>query len=155
MFVIVSVCVDELPVLTFPKVKLFELRLRVSVAATPVPVSATVAGEPGAVLVMVKLPLTVLAAVGENCTLNVLDCDAFKVSGRVNPVVLNALPVTLTWDTVKAAVPVLLSWMVCESVDPTETVPKPTLDGVILNAACTPVPVTGITALLPAESSSM
>ena len=105
----VSVCVDEVPVFTFPKLKLFGLRLRVSVAATPVPVSATVAGEPGALLVMVMLPLALPADVGENCALNVLAFPGFNVSGRVNPLVLNAVPVTLTWETVNAAVPVLLS----------------------------------------------
>jgi hypothetical protein len=149
VFVIVSVCVDEVPVLTFPKLKLFELRLRVSVAATPVPVSATVAGDPGALLVMVRLPLALAADVGENCALNVLACPGFKVSGRVNPVVLNTLPATLTCETVNAAVPVLLSWMVWESVVPTTTLPKLKLAGVMLNAACTPVPVTGMTALAP------
>jgi hypothetical protein len=71
------------------------------------------------------------------------------VSGRVNPVVLNALPVTLTCETVNAAVPVLLSRMVWESVVPIATLPKLKLAGVMLNAACTPVPVTGMTALAP------
>jgi len=149
VFVIVSVCVDEVPVFTFPKLKLFELRLRVSVAATPVPVRATVAGDPGALLVMVRLPLVPPVDVGENCALNVLACAGVNVSGRVNPLVLNALPVTLTWETVNAAVPVLLSWMVWETVVPTVTLPKLKLDGVMLNAACTPVPVTGMTALAP------
>jgi len=59
---------------------------------------------------------------------------------RLNPLVLNALPVTLTCETVNAAVPVLLSWMVWESVVPTVTLTKLKLDGVMLNAACTPVP---------------
>ena len=145
----VSVCVDEVPVFTFPKLKLLELKLRVSVAATPVPVSAKVAGEPGALLVMVRLPLALPVDVGENCALNVLACPGVNVSGRVNPLVLNALPVTLTCETVNAAVPVLLSWMVWESVVPTATLPKLKLDGVMLNPACTPVPVTGMTALAP------
>ena len=140
---------DEVPVFTFSKLKLFELRLRVSVAATPVPVSATVAGEPGALLVMVRLPPVPPVDVGENCALNVLACAGFNVSGRLNPLVLNALPVTLTCETVNAAVPVLLSWMVWESVVPTVTLTKLKLDGVMLNAACTPVPVTGMTALAP------
>ena len=109
VFVMVSVSVDELPVFTFPKLKLLELRPRVSVAATPVPVNATVAGEPGALLVMVRLPLALPVDAGENWALNVLACPEFNVSGRVNPLVLKALPVTLTWDTVNAAVPVLLS----------------------------------------------
>ena len=39
--------------------------------------------------------------------------------------------------------------MVWESVVPTVTLPKLKLDGVMPNAACTPVPVTGITALAP------
>ena len=105
----VSVCVAELPVFTFPKPKLFELRLRVSVVATPVPVSATIAGEPGALLVMVRLPLAPAADVGENFALKVLAFPGLNVSGRVNPLVLNALPVTLTCETVNAVVPVLLS----------------------------------------------
>jgi len=66
VFVIVSVCVDEVPVFTFPKLKLFALKLRVSVAATPAPVKATVAGDPGALLVMVRLPLVLPVDVGEN-----------------------------------------------------------------------------------------
>lgn len=149
MFVIVSVCVDEVPVFTFPKLKLLELRLRVSVAATPVPVSATVSGEAGALLVMVRLPLALPVDVGANCTLKLFDCPAFSDSGRVNPLVLNPLPVTLTCETVNVAVPVLLSWMVWETVVPTGTLPKGKLEGVMLNAACTPVPVTGMTAFAP------
>src|SRR5208283_1471591 len=78
-----------------------------------------------------------------------------NVSGRVNPLVLNSLPVTLTWETVSAVVPVLLSWMVWESVVPTVTFPKLKLAGVMLNAACTPVPVTGITALAPWVSETV
>ena len=149
VFVRVSVCVDEVPVFTFPKLRLFELRLRVSVAATPVPVSATVAGEPGALLVIVRLPLALPVDAGANCTLKVVDCPALTDSGRVNPLVLKPLPVTLTCETVNVAVPVLLSWMVWEFVVPTTTLPKLKLDGVMVNAACTPVPVTGITALAP------
>jgi hypothetical protein len=149
VFVSVSVCVDEVPVFTLPKLTLFELKLRVSVAATPVPVSATVAGDPGALLVMVRLPLALPVDVGENCALKVLASPAFNVSGSVNPLVLNALPVTLTWETDNAAVPVLLRWKVWEAVVPTATLPKLELDGVMLNAACTPLPVTGMTALAP------
>jgi hypothetical protein len=149
VFVSVSVCVAELPVFTLPKLRLLELKLRVSVAATPAPVSATEAGEPGALLVMVRLPLALPADVGANCTLNVFDCPAFTDNGKVNPLVLNSLPVTLTWETVNAPVPVSLSWMVWESLDPTVTLPKPTLDGVIVSAGCTPAPVTGMTALAP------
>ena len=39
--------------------------------------------------------------------------------------------------------------MVWESVVPTVTLPKVKLDGVMVKVACTPVPVTGITALAP------
>jgi len=120
-----------------------------------VPLSGIVAGEPGALLVMVKLPLAPPVAVGENCTLNVFDCVGFNVSGRVNPLVLNPLPVALTWEIVNAAVPVLLSWTVWESVVPTATLPKLKLGGVMLNAACTPVPVTGMTALAPCVSKTV
>jgi hypothetical protein len=48
--------------------------------------------------VIVKLPLALPVNVGQNCALKVLACHGFNVSGSVNALVLNALPVTLTWN---------------------------------------------------------
>ena len=41
--------------------------------------------------------------------------------------------------------------MVCELATPTVTFPKFAVDGVMLNAACTPVPLTETTVLPPCE----
>ena len=48
---------EEVPVFTFPKARLEVLNESVSVAATPVPFNATVAGEFGALLLMLMLPV--------------------------------------------------------------------------------------------------
>lgn len=50
---------------------------------------------------------------------------------------------------VNAAVPVLLNWIVCEAALPTETLPNAAFVGVMLRAACTPLPLIGITAFAP------
>ena len=73
VLVIVSNNVDEVPVFTFPKPKLVELKDRTRVCATPVPLSAIVAGEFGALLTTLTLPVTAPAEAGANCTVKVLD----------------------------------------------------------------------------------
>ena len=71
VLVIVSFFVDEDPVFTFPKAKLAELKERVCVAATPVPLNATVAGDVAALLTMLTVPARFPAVGGANTTLNV------------------------------------------------------------------------------------
>lgn len=73
VFVIVSGSIDEVPVFTFPNPKLVVLKESTTVCATPVPLSGIVAGEFGALLTIVTLPLAVPADVGANCTLKLLD----------------------------------------------------------------------------------
>lgn len=75
----------ELPALTFPKLKLVGLALSVIVDATPVPLKAIVAGEPGALLVMVTVPFKLPAVVGANTALKVVLAPAAKVVGVVRP----------------------------------------------------------------------
>src|SRR3989442_9162839 len=60
---------------------------------TPVPLRAIVLGELGALLTRETLPDTLPVAVGANCTLNVLDCPAARVSGKVSPLMLKPAPV--------------------------------------------------------------
>jgi hypothetical protein len=71
VFVIVSVCVAEDPVFTLPNAKLVALKDNVCITATPVPVSATVDGEAGALLVILTEPAKLPAVVGANTALNV------------------------------------------------------------------------------------
>jgi hypothetical protein len=45
--------------------------------------------------------------------------------------------------------------MACVLVEPTVTLPKPTLAGVIVSVAWTPLPVTGTTAFTPCEVATV
>ena len=76
------------------KLKLFVLADRVTVAAVPVPLSDTVVGEFGALLVMVTVPVRLPAVVGANKTLNVAVPPAASVTGRLSPLALYAAPLT-------------------------------------------------------------
>ncbi len=71
VFVIVTFLVDDVPVFTFPNARLDELNESVCVAATPVPLSATVAGEFDALLAMLTVPTRFPAVVGAKTALNV------------------------------------------------------------------------------------
>lgn len=94
---------------TFPKPTLVVLNVSVCVAATPVPVKATIAGEFGALLTMVTLPLSVPAEVGENCTLKLVDWPAFRLKGSARVPVVKPVPATLTCVTVRDPVPLFVS----------------------------------------------
>jgi hypothetical protein len=61
-----------LPIATFPKFKLEELTFKSDVAATPDPLTATVAGELVALLMTETVPETLPVAVGENLISNVV-----------------------------------------------------------------------------------
>jgi hypothetical protein len=92
----VTLCCAELPVFTLPKLRLVELNESVDTAATPVPLKAIVLGEVGALLISDTLPVTLPAACGPNCTLNVLAAPGLIESGKLNAPVVNPLPDTLT-----------------------------------------------------------
>jgi hypothetical protein len=134
VLVIVTGSVEELPVLTFPKARLVVLYDKVSVCATPVPLSGTVAGEFGALLTIDKLPVAAPAEAGRNCTLKLLDCPAAREIGRLSELVLKPLPATLTWVTLSVPVPLLVTWMGCVLETPTVTFPKLALAGVTVSA---------------------
>ena len=95
-FVTVTLNVDELPVLTFPNPRLVVLNESDWVAATPVPVSATNAGEFGALLTTVMLPLAAPAAVGANCTVRFAELPAAMFNGKASVPTLKPAPVALT-----------------------------------------------------------
>lgn len=65
-FVTVTFFVDDVPVFTLPKDRLVVLNVSARLAATPVPLNPTTAGEFGALLTMVTLPVTLPAAAGAN-----------------------------------------------------------------------------------------
>ena len=109
VFVAVTGSVDELPVFTFPKLRLVVLNDSVSDCATPVPLSGIVAGEFGALLTTVTLPLAAPADAGENCTLKLLDCPAAREIGRLSELVLKPVPLAVTPVTVSVAVPQLVN----------------------------------------------
>ena len=85
MLVIVSLSVEEVPVFTLPNARLLELNEIVCVAATPVPLSATVAGELGALLTIFTVPAKLPAVVGTKTALNVVLPPAATVLGTLNP----------------------------------------------------------------------
>src|SRR5208283_2428619 len=107
VLVMVTLCWAELPVFTLPKLKLLELRETAAVAATPVPVKGTVAGELGALLTSETPPETLPADCGTNCTLNVLEDPGLRESGSPTELVEKPLPVTLNCEIVSSAVPLL------------------------------------------------
>ena len=73
MLVRATVCVLLLPKVTFPKLKEAGLAESCRIGATPVPLSATVSGEPGALLTRERLPVALLATVGVKLNVNVVD----------------------------------------------------------------------------------
>ena len=87
-FVMLTFCEPEVPTVTFPKATLEGLGVIVTVAATPVPVSETAAGDPGALLEMLTEPVSVPAVVGANCAVTVVLCPGATVAGVVSPLML-------------------------------------------------------------------
>jgi hypothetical protein len=89
----VKVCVPLLPISTFPKLKLEGLA--VSVPCTPVPLNATAAGDPGALLLMEMFPEALPIDAGKNCAVKEILEPTLIVCGKVKPVRLNPVPETM------------------------------------------------------------
>src|ERR1700687_1757437 len=134
VLVTVTLCVEDDPVFTLAKSKTAVLKESTCVADTPVPLRAIRAGEFGALLTIVTLPLAVPAEAGANWTLKVVDRPALRVMGRDRVLRLKPPPVTLTCENVSAPVPLLVNLMVCVLGEPTVTSPKLTLEGVRFTA---------------------
>ena len=73
------------------------------------PDNAIVGLEPEASEVMLTLPLAAPLVVGANSTLKEALCPAFSVTGTVNPLMLNPLPLAVAAEMVSALPPVLVS----------------------------------------------
>jgi hypothetical protein len=100
---------EEVPVVTFPKLKLVGLMPKVRVAAIAVPPRPKEVGEVSALLAIERLPDTGTTDVGRNVTVIVVWFPAFTLKGSENPLTLKvADPDTVTWVMVNVAVPVLV-----------------------------------------------
>ena len=88
VFLMLTLWEPELPACTLPNATLDGVGVIVTVAATPVPVKETVAGDPGALLEMLTVPGSDPAVVGENCAVMVVLCPAATVAGVVSPLTL-------------------------------------------------------------------
>jgi hypothetical protein len=65
--------------------------------------------ETDALEVMLTLPLAAPLAVGPNSTAKDVLCPAFSVTGRVNPLKLNPVPLAEAAEMVSAVPPVLVN----------------------------------------------
>lgn len=128
---------------------------------TPLPVRATLCGDPAALSLIVTLALRLPVADGENVTLIVQFAPAANVLGLAGHVLVWAkspalVPLITTLVMVSAAVPLLVSVTVCgELVVVSCWSPKLTLVGfrVTAGAWTTPVPLSATLCGLPAALS--
>lgn len=109
--------------------------------AVAVPLRAMTRGEPGALLVIEMLPLSVPAAVGANFAVNDALMFGSIVCGRVSPLMLKPVPEALAAEIVTLAVPVFISATGIEALAPARMLPKFTLAGLADSCPCAPVPL--------------
>lgn len=128
MLVNVSCRLELLPTNTVPKLKLEGLAPSVP-GVTPDPLNGTLRVGFEASLVMATFPLTDPLVCGANCTLNVFDCPAERVVGKLKPLNVYPLPLALAWLIVTLVPPEFVR--VAESVwlVPVWTLPKERLEG--------------------------
>src|ERR1700757_3145738 len=110
----------------------FHDRLTLYCAVVPVPVRDSVTVAVAALLLNDSDPETVPVAVGVKPTLNDLLWPAGIVKGKETPLRTKCELLLASDDTVTEA-PVALIVTACVSVEPTFTLPKLTLDGLMLN----------------------
>ena len=108
---LVSVTFDEpvLPTLTLPKLRLVGLAFKREVAVAPVPLNARAVGELVALLARERLPDALPETAGAKATLKLALCPAATVMGKVRPLTENPVPERVSLETVKLAVPELVS----------------------------------------------
>jgi hypothetical protein len=103
-------------------------------------------GEFAAVLITDALPVALPATVGVNVTLKLAVCPADNVTSGAEPLRLNPLPLTLTWEMLTAELPVFVSVTLWVALALRVWVPK--LNEVVLGVSCgtgaEPVPLSGI-----------
>lgn len=138
----VTVCVGLDPTATLPKVRLLALTVSTGVVV-PVPLRLiSISGCLTALLVMEIMPVAALTLVGVNLTFSVTDFWGFNVIGKDAPDIVNPVPLTAAAEIFTAPVPVDFSVTDFVTLEPTATLPKATLPGLIVNCgevAATPV----------------
>lgn len=112
-------------------------------AATPVPVSASVVVVGCALLVNVSVALADPAVVGLKVIVKEAVCPAGIVCGNENPLILKAELFVVAADTITLA-PTALKVPVAVPLEPTVTLPSPSVAGDTLSRGVTPVPDTGM-----------
>lgn len=121
---------------TLPKLTVVGLVVRLAIGklpeAAPVPESATFMGTPEPPA-RAKLPLAPPTAVGLNTIWKLTLCCGARVRGRVKPVVLKPVPVTVACVTVTLELLVLVTTSVWFWDVPVCTVPKSMLAGLTVN----------------------
>lgn len=140
----VTLCVALVPVVRLPKLNDVGFAESCKVAATPVPLSAMLVGELGALLVSAMLPEKLPAEAGANPTLKEALLPGAIDRGKDSPDKVNPVPVRGAWVTLRVAEPGFWTVMVCVFVTPVITLPKLTLDGTTEIDGCTPVPLSEI-----------
>jgi len=110
------------------------------------PLSEIKSGEFAAVLTTDAVPVALPATVGVNATPKLADCPADNVTSGAEPLRLNPVPATLTWEMLTAELPVLVSVTLCVALALRVSLPK--LSEVVLGVSCrtgaSPPPLSGI-----------
>jgi hypothetical protein len=141
----VMVAVPVLPVFTLLKFTLVGLMVSKGCGgAVPIPLSAMLRGEFGALLVMEMLPLAFPAEVGANLAVNDVAWPALSVTGVVNPLKLKPAPEELADEITTLAVPVFVTVTEIDSLAPVIRLPKLMLAGLADSRPCVPMPVNGM-----------
>ena len=128
VFVNVSDLPLLLPTCTLPNGRLDGFAASVP-GPTPVPDNAMLRLGFAPLEVMLMLPLAAPLVVGANCTVNDVLCPAFNVTGTVEPLRLNPLPLAVAAEMVRAVPPEFVSVSERDFALPTWTLPKPKLEG--------------------------
>jgi hypothetical protein len=135
----VIVCELLVPVETLPKAALDGVAA--ICGCVPVPLSAIVSGEFGALLTSEMLPVALPAVVGANWAVKVAIWPALIVNGAAMPVMLKPAPEAVAWESVTLAVPEFVKVTVCEPELPTATEPKVMDVELAVSCPCEPLPV--------------
>lgn len=112
VFVRICECDWVLPTCTVPKAMLVGFAARAP-GVRPVPESGMLKEELLALLVMAMLPVALPAALGANVAVKDALCPAFRVAGRLRPLMLKPVPLADACVMVIAELLPLFSVMVC------------------------------------------
>jgi hypothetical protein len=110
----------------------------------PIPLSAMVSGEFGALLAIEMLPLALPAVVGANLAVNDVPCPTLSVTGVAKPLMLKPAPEALADEITTLAVPVFVKVTATDALAPVTRLPKLMLAGLELSRPWVPMPVKGM-----------